>query len=86
MQHICHCQTDAVERLLGSAPSYAEWPGFTDARSYKFNMFKRDVGELREEKVCSPLAIAVSTGEARMVETLLTHLNEIDIELGLQVT
>ena len=49
-------------------------------------MFKRDVGELRQEKVCSPVAIAVSTGDPKMVDILLTHLNEVDIESGLTVT
>jgi len=49
-------------------------------------MFKRDVGELREEKVCSPLAIAVSIGEPRLVEVLLTSLNELEIDVGLNVT
>ncbi len=49
-------------------------------------MFKRDLGELREEKVCSPLAIAVSVGEPKLVEVLLTGLNELEIEVGLEVT
>ena len=49
-------------------------------------MFKRDIVELREEKVCSPLAIAVSTGAIKLVEVLLSHLNEVDIEQGLVVT
>lgn len=48
-------------------------------------MFNRNLGELREEKVCSPLAIAVSIGDPQLVVTLLTHLHDVDVEMGLQV-
>ena len=69
--------------MLQNAPSHSEQPGFLDARNYKFSMFKRDVSEVREEKVCSPLAIAINGGDPRMVEVLLQHLVDIDIEFGL---
>lgn len=49
-------------------------------------MFKKDLGELREEKMCSPLAIAVCTGDARLVATLLTQLNDVEVDFGYEVT
>ena len=66
--------------MLGNAPAYSEQPGFTDARHYKFTMFKRDLEELREEKVCSPLAIAVCIGEPRLVEVILGQMNDVDVD------
>lgn len=72
--------------MLASAPSFAEHPGFTDAAHYKFSMFKRDINELREEKVCSPLAIAVNSGEPRLVDVIIGGLHGVDIEFGLLVT
>ena len=86
MQLICKGQTEEIESLLASAPSFSEHPGFTDAAHYKFSMFKRDINELREEKVCSPLAIAVNSGEPRLVEVIISGLHGIEIEFGLQVT
>ena len=83
LQQVCLGQTESVERMLGSAPAFSEQPGFTDARQYKFTMFKRDIGELREEKVCSPLAIAVCIGEPRLVDAILSHMSEVEIEFGL---
>lgn len=49
-------------------------------------MFKKDVRELREEKVCSPLAIAVNTGSPLLVEALFSGLHGIEVDFGLQVT
>ena len=49
-------------------------------------MFKRDLGELREEKVCSPLAIAVCIGEPKLVDTILSHMHEVEMEFGLETT
>lgn len=85
MQLICKGQPEEVEHMLMQAPSYGQHPGFTDARTYKFSMFRRDVGELREDKVCSPLAIAVSVGDANLVEVILGYLRDLDIEEGLVV-
>ena len=63
LQQICLGQTESVERMLSNAPSFSEWPGFTDARLYKFSMFRKDLIEVKEDKVCSPLAIAVCIGD-----------------------
>ena len=49
-------------------------------------MFKRDLGELREEKVCSPLAIAVCIGDAKLVDAILCYMSEVEIEFGLNRT
>ena len=67
MQLICKAKTEEVEHMLMQAPAYTKFPGFTDARGYKFSMFNREVGELKEEKVCSPLTIAVSVGDPNLV-------------------
>jgi len=83
LQLVCKGQAAEVEHMLSQAPSFNEYPGFTDARTYKFQMFRRDLGELREEKVCSPLAIAASIGDPNLVQVLFDHLNEQDIEFGL---
>ena len=48
-------------------------------------MFKKDIGELKEEKTCSPLAIAVCVGDLKLVELLLTYLSHVDLEFGLRV-
>ena len=48
-------------------------------------MFKKDVGELKEEKICSPLAIAVCVGDLKLVELLLVYLSHVEIEFGLRV-
>ena len=48
-------------------------------------MFRKDLGELREEKTCSPLAIAVSIGDENLVQVLLGYLRDLDIEEGLHV-
>lgn len=86
LQQLCLGQTESVERMLGNAPAFSQSPGFTDARQYKFSMFRRDLGELREEKVCSPLAIAVCIGEPKLVDVVLTHMNEVELEFGLQTS
>ena len=70
--------------MLANAPAYSDNPGFTDARLYKFTMFKRDLGELKEDKVCSPLAIAVCIGDPQLVDVVLTHMNEIEVDFGLE--
>ena len=72
--------------MLLSAPPFTAHPGFTDAQHYKFTMFKRNVVELKEEKVCSPLAIAVNTGSPLMVEALFGGLHGIEVDFGLEVT
>ena len=86
MQLICKGQTEEIETLLSSAPSFAENPGFTDAVHYKFQMFQRNINELSEEKVCSPLAIAVNIGEPRLVDVIISGLHGVDVEFGLQIT
>ena len=48
-------------------------------------MFKKDIGEFMESKVCSPLAIAVCSGDLKLVELILAHMNNIELEFGLQV-
>lgn len=86
MQLVCKGEADSIETILLSAPPFTEHPGFTDAPKYKFSMFKKDMRELKEEKVCSPLAIAVNTGSPQMVESLFNGLHGIEVDFGLQVT
>ena len=66
-------------------PAFKEHPEFTDYRTYKFSMFKKDIGEFMESKVCSPLAIAVCSGDLKLVELILAHMSNIELEFGLQV-
>jgi hypothetical protein len=49
-------------------------------------MFNANVGEFKEDKVCSPLAIAVNVGEMRIVDALLNHMKNLNVEFGLEVT
>ena len=86
MQLLCRGKTDEVERMLLNAPPFNEEPGFTDAAKYKFSMFNRKIQELRETKICSPLAIAVNSGDINLVEIVLTHLHGVEIEFGLEVS
>ena len=48
-------------------------------------MFKKDIIEQKEEKTCSPLAIAVCVGDLKLVELLLVYLSHVEIEYGLRV-
>ena len=48
-------------------------------------MFKKDIIEQKEEKTCSPLAIAVCVGDLKLVELLLVYLSHVDVEYGLRV-
>ena len=48
-------------------------------------MFKKDLEELKEEKTCSPLAIAVCVGDLKLVELLLVYLSHVELEYGLRV-
>jgi len=74
LQLICKGATADVEELLQSAPPFHEYPQFTDARVYKFNMFKADIHYLRETKTCSLVSIAVNVGELRLLEVILAYM------------
>ena len=83
MQLICKGETQEMENLLRTAPVFKENPEFTDYKTYKFSMFKKDIGEFMESKVCSPLAIAVCSGDLKMVELILAYMTNVDMEFGL---
>ena len=74
MQLTCKGATDDVEELLANAPPFHEFPAFTDARVFKFSMFRADADKFKEEKTCSPVAIATSVGELRMLDVLLAYM------------
>ena len=83
MQLICKGETVELENLLRTAPAFKEYPEFTDYKTFKFSMFKKDVGEFMESKVCSPLAIAVCSGDLKMIELIFAYMTNVDIEFGL---
>lgn len=85
MQLICKGQTDDVEELLKNAPAFVDQPQFTDARVYRFSMFSKEIDLKREDRSCSPLAIAVNVGDIRLVELLLTYLSHVQVENGLTI-
>lgn len=49
-------------------------------------MFNANVGEFKEDKVASPLAIAVNVGDMRIVDALLNHMSDLNIEFGLEIS
>jgi len=75
-----------VLSLLKNAPTQESNPEFTDAKNFKFSMFNANVGEFKEDKVASPLAIAVNVGDMRIVDALLNHMSDLNIEFGLEVS
>jgi hypothetical protein len=78
--------TDDVISLLESAPKENVNEEFTDATNFKFSMFNQNVSEFKEDKVCSPLAIAVNVGDMKIVDALLNYMRGFNIEFGLEVS
>ena len=85
MQLICKGACDDVEELLVNAPPYHEFPSFTDARVFKFSMFNAEANKFKEEKTCSPVAIASCVGDLRMLDVILAYMQNVEIEYGLEV-
>ena len=49
-------------------------------------MFSKELDLKREERCCSPLAIAVNVGDIKLVELILAYLSPIEIENGLTIS
>jgi len=78
-------ETDEVEDLLKRAPSFVEKPEYLDYRLYNMHIINKDTDLTSQERVCSPLAIAVNVGDLRLISIVFTYLCQIEISRGLVV-
>lgn len=85
MQLMCEGETEEVGDLLKRAPAFVDKPEYLDYRLYNFSVISKDSDLTAEDKVCSPLAIAVNVGDLRMVSIILKYLCQIEINRGLVV-
>jgi hypothetical protein len=70
--------------LLKKTHKFEDQPQFLDYRLYKCDEFTKETGTF-EERLCSPLAIAVNCGDLRMVSLVFKYMRQVEVDRGLTV-
>jgi hypothetical protein len=50
-----------------------------------FSIFNKAPSEFKEERSCSPIAVAVNVGDNKLIDTLLNYMVNVNMEQGLDV-
>ena len=82
MKYMCEGYVEEVRKLFEGAPK--DDMRFRDCKQFYFAMFHHQVDKAKEQKLISPIAVAVNVGDPELLEILLDNLKNVNIEFGLE--